>query len=105
YPSLEERAGGGVHHRAVDVDDLRERLLVGQRGLDGSVAAGREVAFEVLEAGDEAIVERVAQGVPVLEVDEDTDEETQHRRDQREDEGEAGPERPGAQPHASIRSR
>ncbi len=101
----EEGARGGVHDYAVRVDDLCERLLVGQRGLDGLVATGSEIALEVREPGGQAVVECLPQRVAVLEVDEHADEQAQHGGDEREHERQPAAQGPRTSDHASVRSR
>ena len=96
---------GGVHDYAVRVDDLCERLLVGQRGLDGLVAARGEIALEVREPGGQTVVERLPKRVAVLEVDEHADEQAQHGGDEREHERQPAPQGPGTPDHVSLRSR
>ena len=100
----QEGPRSGVHDHAVRVDDLCERLLVGQRGLDGLVAAGGEIAFEVREPGGQTVVERLPQRVAVLEVDEHADEQAQHGGDEREYERQPAAQGSWTQPHPSTRS-
>ena len=102
---LEQRAGRGAHHLSVGVDDLCERLGVGQRGFDRLVAAGGEIAFEVREPRGQAVIQRLTQRGAVLGVDEHAHEQAQHRRNEREHERQPAPQGPGTPDHVSLRSR